>query len=217
VIDFETLQNLPEGTELKVINTCLDSDTALTIGAEIACLEGTTNRTRLLESHKSDEDFREELLEHFSPVDATLVGCSPDGYIWRGYWLCSFDTGRRRGELRSPAYGSLHDDLEELRETTDPDSKMGIQASLEHYLLRSHRVERVVEEGGTLFEDVVRVEIPSQKTLKGEVINQLRPVWNVVAYKDENGKWITKKTGLFSALVKDAEQLAATSPEKGVK
>ena len=216
MIDLETLLNLPSGTELKVIQTCLDAETAMTLQGEIAVLEGSTHRTRLLESHKSDEEFREELLSRFEPVDATLIKVASGGYIWRGHWLCFFNTGRRRGELRYPAYASLHEDLEELRlETQDPDSKKGVQASLEHFLLKERRDEDG-EIYGPRFEDVVQVEIPSQKLLNGNTVKEFRPVWNVVSYKDpESGEWITP-LGMFSSPIDSARNLAATSPEKGV-
>jgi len=212
----ETLQSLPSGTKLKVIRTCLDAQTAVTLQGEIAVLEGSTHRTRMLESYKSDEEFREELLSRFEPVDATLIKATSDGYIWRGHWLYFFNTGRRKGELRYPAYASLHDDLEELRETTDPDSKKGVQASLEYFLLKEIR-----DEDGEIyrprFEDVVEVEIPSQKLLNGDTVKEFRPCWNVVGYEcPETGDWV-QPCGFFRSTVEAAQKLAATSPEKGVE
>ena len=212
---LERLKTLPIGTELKVISTSLDFDTAQTIAGEIDALGPNPTRRRMIERDwMSDEELRASLLRHFKPVKATLKKRSEYGYIWRGYWIANLDTGRRKVELRWPSYDCLEDGLKFLRENGDDPSSISLEHQILYHLTKSWRAKEIVEEGGTIFNDVVQVEIPEQKNINGDIVVSWRPLWNVIAFKDPaSGEWKEIEDGnIFSELSLEAEQIEEVRP-----
>ena len=207
---LERLQTLPIGTELKVISTSLDFDTARTIAGEIDALGPNPTRRRMIERDwMTDEQLRASLLRHFKPVKATLKKRSEYGYIWRGYWIANLDTGRRKVELRWPSYDCLQDGLKFLRENGDDPSSISLEHQILYHLTESWRAKEIVEEGGTIFNDVVQVEIPEQKNINGDIVVSWRPLWNVIAFKDPaSGEWEEIVNGnIYPWLSQEAEQI----------
>ena len=163
----------------------------MTIEGEIDALGPNPTRRRMIEQDwMTDEQLRADLLEHFKPVKAILKNHSSTGYIWRGYWIANLDTGRRKIDLRWPSYDCLEDGLKFLRENGDDPSSESLQHQILYHLTESWRAKAAVEEGGTIFNDVVQVEIPEQESLTGGIVSSWRPLWNVVGYKDPfSGEW----------------------------
>jgi hypothetical protein len=143
VISFDILKDLPEGTELKIFRTALTSNDAITINAEISVMNGSEHRERMLIAPSGDDDrFKDRLIRCFKPMTVELVRPAEDIFVWRGYWLCNLDTGRRQGEFRTPAYDSLSNFLNDVQKG-DTFARTGVAY---HFGDQGHRGQEILDD-----------------------------------------------------------------------
>lgn len=192
----EVLKGLRAGVRLKVFSNVLDMNTAIWMMGRI----DEYTRDKKMKAQGKTVPRRNEWMDDlaldrfrscFEGREVVFDRVDASGYIWRGHWVASTDDG----EIRTPRYGSLSEDLEFIATSKNEDEVASRRAQLEYYLMRSsedkdhtisfEEVFKFTYEGMNFDGDVVQVE-------------DWCPLFNVLAYyDDEQEKWIEMTEGSF--------------------
>ena len=190
------LKQLEPGTRMKVMSTPLDMMTAIWLDARIDEYElDEKMKSKGKPVPKRNEWMSELALERFKSYfverEVVLSGFDASGYIWRGHWAATTD----KGEVRTPRYGSLREDLDFIQSSTNEDAVRSMRSQLEYYLLKGHRAQS----DRLSFDEVLKFEYTG-KNYDGDTIQveDWCPLFNVYSYYDEESEeWIDIHTEYF--------------------